>query len=178
LRGYRRPRHYTPPTALGNQAYVLDTTALLAGLQLSLPRSYTTSQAVEEVRDHVNREKVRLAITIGRLETLDPGPRSVKEVVKAAQRIGEGQSLSNTDISIAALALDLLRKGMKPVVVTDDYSLQNLLTHLGVEYKPLRTRGIQRPRRYKLVCPACGYRARGNETYCPRCGSKLKRIPV
>jgi len=159
--------------------YVLDTTAFIARWLLYTPgaaRAYTTSLVVEEVRDQASREGLELALGLGRLEVRDPSLEALKRAAREAARAGLHTSLSRTDLSVAALALELHQQGHRVVVVTDDYALQNLVARLGLEYRPLRTRGITRVESYRVQCPACGYTPRrSGERVCPVCGTPLRR---
>ncbi|MCD6300559.1 MAG: nucleotide-binding protein [Staphylothermus sp.] len=158
---------------------VLDTSALLAKYQLLLPHSEyeiaTTSRVVDEVKDAENKDAVLLAISLNRVKVVDPPLKALCDTEKVVVKIGEHTSLSQTDISVAALALHYKSLGYKAIVITDDYALQNLLFHLGISFKPLRTIGIREARRYKVYCPKCGYVPRDpGEIICPICGSKLE----
>ncbi|KSW11513.1 DNA-binding protein [Pyrodictium occultum] len=162
------------------KAYVLDTTAFIARWPLYAPgsgRLYTTSLVVEEVRDSWSREGLELALGLGRVEVRDPRPAALRRVLREAARAGLHSSLSRTDTSVAALALELAEEGLPVVVVTDDYAVQNLAAILGLEYMPLRTRGIERVEDYIVACPACGYVSRRpGERVCPVCGTPLRRV--
>jgi UPF0271 protein len=159
--------------------YVLDTTAFIAKLPLYAPmgRAYTTPSVVSEVRDEESRAGSSIALELGRFEVVQPETRYMSRAEREAVRLGLHVSLSETDISVAALALQLSDKvGCKVVVVTDDYALQNLVAAMGFSYMPVRTRGIRRVEAYVAVCPACGYVSkRPGERICPRCGSRLRR---
>jgi UPF0271 protein len=122
---------------------ILDTTALLAGIENILPPPlYTTSKAVEEVKDKENREKLSIAIGTGKISVIDPKKESISQAEKKAEKLKIKEKLSETDITIAALALEL-REKCKPIVFTDDYTLQYLLHKTGITHKPLRTKGIK-----------------------------------
>jgi UPF0271 protein len=70
---------------------------------------------------------------------------------------------------VLALALEL-----EAVVLTDDYSLQNLATYLGVPYRPVGLKGIKDLRRWRWRCLGCGKIFDKEMPDCPICGSKLK----
>ncbi len=163
------------------QAFVLDTTAIIARWPLYAPRGelYTTSLVVGEVRDQYSREGLELALALGRLQVRDPKPATLGRVEREAARVGLHVTLSRTDISVVALALELAREGRRVVVVSDDYAVENLAGLLGLEFQPVRTRGISRVEVYEAVCPACGYRSRRpGERVCPVCGTRLVRVRV
>ena len=158
--------------------YVLDTTAFLAALPLMLynARLMTPPRVVEEVRDRESRERLQVAMLLDRVEVVEPRERYRWRVKRTAVKHGLHGSLSETDIDVAALALQARDEHGDVIVVTDDYALQELLTHLGMRFQPLRTRGIREVRDYILVCPVCGYVSkRFGEKVCPRCGVPLVR---
>ncbi len=161
------------------RAYVLDTTAFLAGLPLQAGDAlfYTVPGVLEEVRDSESRARLETALSIGRVRVVAPPPEAVRRAIEASEALGEHGSLSRTDIEVAALALHLRGEGLEVVVVTDDYALQNLVAQLGLAFMPLRTRGIRGGRRYVLRCPACGYVSRRyGERWCPVCGTRLVKM--
>ncbi len=159
---------------------MLDTTAFLAGLPLHLPLpAYTTSLVVEEVKDFESKLKLDIALSIHRVTVRDPSPQHVRTVIEVARRVGEHGSLSETDVSVLALAHQLIEEGYKVILVTDDYAVQNVAAHMSIDYRPLRTMGIREPRSYIYMCPACGYvSTKPGEKRCPRCGTKLVKAPL
>jgi UPF0271 protein len=162
------------------RVYVLDTTAFIARWPLHAPpgaQLYTTSLVVGEVRDSDSLGGLGLAASVGRVHVSDPSPGAVEWARKHALRHGLHVALSETDLSVLALAWELGRHRARPVVVvTDDYALQNAVKLAGFEFMPLRTRGISRVERgYVAFCPACGYVSHDpGERTCPVCGTPLK----
>jgi UPF0271 protein len=82
-------------------------------------------------------------------------------------------------MQILALALELKAAGYNPQIVTDDYSIQNVATQMGIEFAALATFGIRRLLEWVRYCPACHreYPADYGSTKCTVCGTKLKRKP-
>ncbi len=159
---------------------VLDTGALLAKFHLIANIGnadyFAPAEVYDEVKDKESREALELGLSIGRISIVEPESTSIDEAMRTAKKIGELVKLSRTDIVVAALALTLKKKCGAVVVITDDYSLQNLLYHMGIGFKPLRTTGIKKPRKYRAFCPVCGYvPSSPKETLCPLCGSAIIR---
>lgn len=159
--------------------FVHDASGLFAGAPLNLPgKHYTTPKVVEEVKDKHSSLLLQFALNSSKLEIIEPQRKYLKEVEEEAKKIGEIIALSNTDISIIALALELKYKGYDVVVVTDDYAVQNTALHLGIEFLSMKTIGIKRTMRYKVYCPICGWEGVTSLKICPRCESALKRKPA
>ncbi|MEM1868312.1 MAG: nucleotide-binding protein [Thermosphaera sp.] len=159
---------------------VLDASAVLAKMYRLLPRYelevYTTPGVVSEILDSESRQALEESLELGLLRVRSPSKASIDLVVKEASRIGEVSKLSKTDVEIAALALEL-RNSSKTIVFTDDYSLQNLLLHLKIGFRPVKTRGITEERVYVEKCPVCGYvPGEPGEKTCPLCGGEIKRF--
>jgi len=157
------------------RVFVINSSAIFTGYvsQFTLPL-YTTPQVISEIKDEKSLTVLETIKITGKLIIKTPSRKSLEKITKLSKDIGEFQSLSNTDLSILALALDLQLEGKKPVIVTDDYAIQNVAKNLGLDFQPIRTRGIEEARKYIIVCPACGYVAKKDiEKYCPKCGHKL-----
>jgi len=158
---------------------VFDTAGFLAKYHLYVSAKnieiYTVPRVLEEVKDRESLNALEAGLVVGRVKVFKPSQSSKKSVAEKAKAIGEYISLTETDLEVAALAYEL--KSMHEVVViTDDYSLQNLLLSLGIPFKPLRTYGVKELRTYLVYCKNCGYVSpSGEELLCPICGSRLTR---
>jgi UPF0271 protein len=108
-----------------------------------------------------------------------PSAASVSRVLDEARALGDKVVLSKTDTSIVALALDLGKEGKTPVIVSDDYAVQNVAEALKLTYQSLATFGIRQKFNWVLYCPACFRQYPTGDTQdCLVCGTKLKRKPV
>jgi endoribonuclease Nob1 len=156
---------------------VLDTSAFIMGFNPSGTRgSYTVEEVEKELlpgttpylRFQTSKEKEDLKIQ-------DPSPQSRKTIEVASGETGDRDQLSLADKSIVALALDLKDSGEEPVIVSDDYAVQNLAEHLGLKYGALANFGIVHKFRWIMYCPACHRRYSGAGKKCPVCGTDLRR---
>jgi len=88
--------------------------------------------------------------------------------------------LSSTDKDIIALALKHKQDGDDVVTVTDDYSMQNSLKLLNIEFKSVRTKGINSTIQWKRICKGCRkeYPSDSMEEVCEICGSPIIRKRV
>jgi endoribonuclease Nob1 len=147
--------------------YVLDTSALFSMQDLPHEaRCFTTPGVIKEL----DRYGDRRSDLWGELLTVsEPTAASMRRVREAASRTGDSTRLSPTDVEVLALALEL-----EALVLSDDYSLQNLATYLGIPFKPVGLKGIKDLRRWRWRCTGCGRIYEKEMPDCPVCGSKLK----
>jgi len=161
---------------------VLDTSAFLAGFD---PFSFSEMQVtVPKVEEEIKRNSMILvrfttAIENGKVKVKAPTEESLNNTKKSANRVGDSFKLSETDIQLLALASELKTEGFTPQIVTDDYSIQNVATQLGIEFLALATLGIKRLLEWIRYCPACyrQYPDNCSTKECQICGTQLKRKP-
>lgn len=163
----------------GKRIYVLDTSAIILGFIAPPGEEQITCKEVleEAVYGGATVFRVTAAEEGAGPRIIEPEKRYLEKVKVRAEEEGEPE-LSEADAKLLALALEALEKGWRPVIVSADYSVQNLASILGIEVKPILHRGIRRQVRWVAYCPSCGWRGgvfRGGD--CPRCGAKLKRRP-
>ncbi|NOZ58051.1 MAG: DNA-binding protein [Euryarchaeota archaeon] len=155
---------------------VLDAGAFIAGFDpLALQRrAFTVPQVVGELRSL--SLKVEVAREQGLLTVRSPGREYLQLAARAAERTGDVARLSQADIAVLALALELASAGEEVVLVTDDYALQNVAASLGLRFSPVAELGIRRRFRWYKRCTGCGrrYSAGHPGESCPVCGSPLK----
>jgi UPF0271 protein len=161
---------------------VLDTSAFVAGFD---PFSVTEDQVtVPKVEEEIKGNSMTLvrfktAVENGKVRVEAPSEDFSNRVKASADRVGDSFFLSETDLQILALALELKAEGCTPQIVTDDYSIQNVATQNGIEFVSLATFGIRRLLDWVRYCPACHreYPPDYNSTTCTVCGTALKRKP-
>jgi UPF0271 protein len=161
---------------------VLDTSAFLAGFDpFSVSESQVTVPKVEEeIRGNsMTIVRFKTAVENGKIKIKAPSEDFWNRIKASANKVGDSFFLSETDLQILAVALELKAKGCTPQIVTDDYSIQNVATQNGIEFVSLATFGIRRLLEWVRYCPACHreYPADYNSTTCPVCGTALKRKP-
>ena len=96
---------------------------------------------VEEVLKEIKDRYSKLHIIPRNIKIFEPSEESINTVMLAAEKTGDKNRLSFTDVKLLALALE-----RKDVIVTDDYDIQNLAAFLGIPFKPFRQRGIKEVR--------------------------------
>lgn len=119
--------------------------------------------------------RFRLSKEKGNLTVQSPSPRSRETIDTASAQTGEKGVLSRADKDVIALALDLKQSGLDPVIVSDDYAVQNLAEHLQLKYGPLANFGIVHKFQWIMYCPACHRRYKQPARTCRVCGTELRR---
>jgi UPF0271 protein len=151
--------------------YVLDASAILSGKDISSQEKlYTSPLIVEEIAHGRMRRHLDYLIEAG-LEVLTPSDKALQKVEKTAVESGDIGRVSRADMEVLALAREL-----EAVLLTDDYSIQNLASILNIKYQGIAQEGIKETYKWKFRCKGCGrYYDEMYET-CMVCGSDLKTI--
>jgi UPF0271 protein len=146
------------------------------GLQVD---TYSVPEVVEELRDQTGPSyRLAMSSSSGRMKIQAPTNDSLLEVANQAKLLGDRLFLSEADSSILALAVDLKKNSKIPIIVSDDYAVQNVAEGLGIEYQSLSSLGIRQKYKWIYYCPACFKRyLTGDINVCSVCGTKLKRKP-
>ncbi|MCK5561560.1 MAG: nucleic acid-binding protein [Thermoplasmata archaeon] len=165
---------------------ILDTSALLSGKDFLVSEEYelyTVPSVEEELRkgpskpeldDWTETERKFEFLMEAGLKIVVPPEAAIAKARAAAKQTGDIKRLSNTDIDVIALAVELERTSEDVLILTDDYSIQNLTAELGLKFKPLTEKGITEKFRWKYKCTGCGREWEEPEDICPICGSKVK----
>jgi len=162
---------------------VLDTSAFIAGFD-----PFSIADGVYSV-PHVEQElasnslpwtRFKTAVENGKLKLKAPSSTFLERVKESSKTVGDVAFLSLVDLQVLALALELKSRGYSPLIVTDDYSIQNVANQIGVEFTSLMTFGIRFRHHWIMYCPACyrKYPADHKNETCPVCGTSLKRKPL
>jgi UPF0271 protein len=160
---------------------ILDTSAFIQGTQnVADIIIYTVPGVRGELRDKLTIYKYENAVRNAFLYEVMPDEKYMQQVKQVMQEMGEEGVLSATDHQLLALGLQLSEEGKRPLIWTDDYSVQNMADRLGFKYKSLATQGIKKQIIWTLYCPGCKRRFKEQQTdnACPFCGTVLKRKPV
>lgn len=124
--------------------------------------------------------RFRAAVENRRLRVKTPRISFLKKVKEASKKVGDVRYLSEADMEVLALALELKSAGLDPLIVTDDYSIQNVADQMGVNFASLITYGIRLRFNWILYCPACHRKYPSDYKFnsCEVCGTALKRKPL
>ena len=159
---------------MSEPAYVLDSTAFYAGIPYQgNGRYYTTYLVLEEVRHH----NVGSSLIHSRVQVTEPTPDSLTRVKTTASKTGDLGALSQTDMSLLALALDLSKVDGGASLVTDDFAVRNVAEVLGIPLAQTALKGGEwKNITWKLYCRGCGKQYTNPKlTVCPVCGTQLVR---
>ena len=155
---------------------VLDTSAFISWPLSRLRGSMIVNSQVAEL-ERFSPTRAQIIQSLG-LIISEPNRDSISEVSKLAVETGDMSGISQTDLSLVALAHS---KGA--VLATDDYRMQNLAERLGMEWMPVVMDGISETWKWELRCIGCGTVFDSPESpslrkreigECVNCGSRLK----
>ena len=153
---------------------VLDSSAFYAGIPFSSNESsYITPLVFNEIQ-HIKKDHdaVQILIETKRLTILDPEQQFTVIADNAAKKSGDFPNLTQEDISIIALSLQLDAE-----LLTDDFAVSNVAKNLSIKVIPVMTNGINDVITWTYYCPACKTNF-SKITECPNCGNILKRRPL
>ncbi len=155
---------------------LLDTSVIYrSDLDFSAGSYVITNKVLLEIRDETVKSVLYSALRKGKMDVEEPGSGYIKKVREKAGETGDLQRLSDTDIELIALALE-----RRYLLLSDDYSIQNMCRHLDIEYLGSIQDGIKSMLEWFMVCEGCGRRIPYDATMkkCSVCGSGLRRKGV
>ena len=154
------------------QYIVLDTTAFYAGV----PYTNTSENLVTtpDVISEVSNERTRSLIELSKVNVLQGTPENLRAVKEAAKRTGDA-AMSKADLSVLALCLSIVEEGNEPILLSDDFAVENVASRLGIKARPLMTNGITTASEWVFFCPACGKKYGKQRLDCLVCGTKLEK---
>ncbi len=160
-----------------NEVYVLDSSGIIGGFLSKKFANFTTNQVINEIKDLKSELFLQSALENGYINIKEPESQDFKQVKKVITESGDILRLSDVDQQVIALALTIERDGMKPIVVTDDYSIQNVLKIMGISYRSVLTKGIENIVGWIKICKGCKKKYPSNNplTECEICGSPIHR---
>lgn len=161
--------HIYPPFHPKAMKFVLDASAILSGKDFpSHYELYSSPKIIAEIRH--GREKRRLDYLMeSGLRVLPPAKKTVDLVRQSAMDTGDVARASEADLEILSLA-----KELDAVLLTDDYSIQNLAKELDVKYQGVSLSEITKKIIWSFRCKGCGRYWEKMHDLCPVCGSQLK----
>ena len=155
--------------------YVLDATVFLEGGAQKFQdlAKATVYEVLEEVKNDQSTIELDRLLRTG-LAIIEPEEEFMDEIKKFQKTTND--KLSKTDMTVLSLALKFKRQKKKPIVVSDDYAIQNMCKTIGLEYLPISKKGITKKYTWIKKCKNCGRKIKG--TVCETCGDEGKFRPI
>ena len=156
--------------------YVLDASAFINGFEPKTQFNFTVSEITDEVKDLKSKILLDQSIEEGIIIIKEPNEESVQELNEIISQSGDDLRLSLPDKKLLALALDLLKNENANIkVITDDYSMQNVLKILDIPYESIITEGIKGVYNWVKTCEGCKKEFDADYPFddCEVCGSKV-----
>ena len=164
---------------MNEKVYILDASGIIGGFISQKHPNITTSAVLDEIKDLKSQMTVQNALQEGNMKIAEPDSEALRKVQKAVKRSGDILRLSEVDKELVALAL-FLKKNYNLQVVTDDYSMQNILKIMNIPYRSVLTEGINEIYGWIKICRGCRHKYpsdhEGDE--CDTCGSALYRKKI
>ena len=148
---------------------ILDASAILSGVTLPATDELLMPPLVEEELGHAWARRKVGYLKEAALSIQEPSRETLVKVRKASQGTGDDARLSEADLQVLALALDT-----GGTVLTDDYSIQNLATSMGIPFRTISQKGIQGLFKWNYRCKGCRKVFSSAQKECPVCGSEVK----
>lgn len=129
----------------------------------------TIPEVVEEIKD----EDSNFYLSLLNLIVEDVNDKYIKKVVEVAKKTGDIHRLSKTDIKLIAKTLELkegLNEEDNVILLTDDYSIQNLAMYFGIKFENVVQKTISKAFKWIKVCKGCGRKIEND--VCQICGSE------
>ncbi len=172
-----------PTNKAEKKIVVLDTSAFVAGFDpFSInEEQYTVPMVREEIRENsIAWIRFKTAVDNGKIKVVTPDTAFLDKVKTSATAVGDTVFLSEADVQVLALALELKTEGHPTLMVTDDYSMQNVANQMNVQFTSLATFGIRFRLQWMRYCPACHKKYPSDYKFktCQICGTELKRKPI
>jgi len=163
------------------QIFIIDTSAILSGIPINLNNvdMVTVSSVSEELNPGGRDYRIFQFLLEKGLEVLSASKKSIKVINKTAEKTGDINRLSSTDIEILALALDVNENQNKnAIILTDDYSIQNVANTLNIDFKKFSQKGITKKFKWRNYCSGCGKQFKESTKICPICGTETKSSTI
>ena len=159
-----------------NTVFIVDTSVILSGKPLNLDNMVTTPGVSKEFKPGGRDYRLFQFLIEKGLTIHTPSKKTVDKIKKIASKTGDITRLSNTDIELIALAYEIKKQKENVVVLTDDYSIQNIAAYLDIKFENIGQRGITKKFKWISHCTGCGKKFKENINKCPICGSTTKNI--
>ncbi|UCD13852.1 MAG: NOB1 family endonuclease [Thermoplasmatales archaeon] len=160
------------------QLFIIDTSAILSGKPINLvdAEMATTPSVSDELQPGGRDYRTLQFLQEKGLVIQSPSEESIRKIKKSSVETGDKDRLSCADVDILALALDVNKKdeNQEAVILTDDYSIQNVANALNIKFQSFSQIGITKKFKWHYRCPGCGKQFKTSIKICPVCGTETK----
>ena len=158
---------------------IIDTSAILSGKPINFDDTMvvTTPGVSDELKPGGKDYQIFQFLIEKGLKINLPSRESIDEIKDISTKTGDIGRLSITDIEILALALDFSKeKDKESVILTDDYSIQNVANVLNIKFESISQHGIKKRFKWIYRCRGCGKKFEECIKVCPICGAATRSI--
>ncbi|MCK4348686.1 MAG: NOB1 family endonuclease [Thermoplasmatales archaeon] len=162
-----------------SKIYIIDTSAILSGIPINFDDAamVTTSSISMELKPGGRDYRAFQFLIEKGLSILSPSKKSRDAVNSTSRKTGDEDRLSKADVDVLALALDMkLDDDKDAVILTDDYSIQNVADALDMKFGNIGQPKITKRFKWGYQCLGCGKKFKENIKICPICGAATKNI--
>jgi len=161
------------------KVFILDTSAIFSGKPISLDNNIlVTTLGISKEITPGGRDYQTFQYLMEKGLAIDtPSKESISKINKISAETGDKDRLSVADKEILALALDANKDTTKEaIIITDDYSIQNVAHVLNIKFENISQPGITKKFKWIYRCSGCGKKFEENIKICPICGASTKNI--
>ena len=160
---------------MNDRVNVLDASAIIGGFSSKEVQNFITASVILEIKDLKSKLLLESTIKDGYITIMEPDTLDIKNVDDIIRKSGDILRLSDVDKNLIALAFKLKRENKDPIVVTDDYSMQNVLKIVQIPYRSVLTEGIQEVYGWMNICKGCKkiYPPEYDADECEICGTRI-----
>lgn len=160
--------------------YVIDTSAILSGkpLNFSDAEILTTFSMSSELKPGGKDYQNFMYLKDKGLKFQSPSEKSIDFIKTTSKKTGDFGRISKVDLEILALAWDLNKQGFNCIILSDDYSIQNIASELDLKFESIAQKGITKKLKWGVKCTGCGKKFKEDISICSICGSDTKKIVI
>lgn len=157
--------------------FFLDSSAIVHGANLPPAQCRTVPAVVGEFAPGGATHRRLELLLSGGLAVEEPSGEARQRVREAAAAGGAASRLSPVDVDILSLAWVGRERG---VLVTDDYTVQDVARRLGIPIQSVATSGVETKKDWTARCAGCGrtFPPHHAGQSCPVCGSAVRLKPI
>lgn len=163
-----------------NKIKILDASAFIGGYHPTDKNNYTIPEVTQELKDIQSQSILNNALKDDLLKIQEPNLNNIKIISDTIKKSGDVLRLSDVDKKLLALSIQKKSEHNDVLLLTDDYSIQNVAKILKIPFQSIITNGINQIYSWKLICKGCKKEYSKDYPYpeCEICGSSLykKRI--